>query len=310
MLPYGSIGEAEAALGRNLTAPEAVWFWYSAGMHDFWLYAHNIILLILVYSLAPLPLALLELARPGSIRRYKLQPKARVAPSAVLRCYRDVVRTFLLAVGPLQILSYPTIKWVGIRTGLPLPTGWEVLAQLAVYFVVEDYFNYWIHRALHTRWGYERIHRVHHEFTAPVGFAAPYAHWAEVILLGVPAFLGPAVVPGHIITFLLWMVIRHVEAIETHCGYDFPHTPTKYIPFYGGAEYHDYHHYVGGQSQSNFASVFTYCDYIYGTDKGYRYQRAHLAKMREQWRKVEQYGEENGKAEQYGEENGMLDKYE
>lgn len=51
------------------------------------------------------------------------------------------------------------------------------------------------------------------------------------------------------------------------CRYDFPWTPTKYIPFYGGAEYHDYHHYVGGLSQSNFASVFTYCDYIYGTDK-------------------------------------------
>lgn len=49
--------------------------------------------------------------------------------------------------------------------------------------------------------------------------------------------------------------------------YDFPRTPTKYVPFYGGAEYHDYHHFVGGQSQSNFASVFTYCDYIYGTDK-------------------------------------------
>ncbi|XP_058761780.1 calcium-dependent lipid-binding protein-like [Vicia villosa] len=34
-----------------------------------------------------------------------------------------------------------------------------------------------------------------------------------------------------------------------------------------GSEHHDYHHYVGGQSQSNFASIFTYCDYIYGTDK-------------------------------------------
>jgi hypothetical protein len=51
------------------------------------------------------------------------------------------------------------------------------------------------------------------------------------------------------------------------CSYNFPWTPTKYIPFYGGADYHDYHHYVGGQSQSNFASVFTYCDFIYGTDK-------------------------------------------
>ena len=49
--------------------------------------------------------------------------------------------------------------------------------------------------------------------------------------------------------------------------YDIPWAPINYIPFYGGADYHDYHHYVGGQNQSNFTSVFTYCDYIYGTDK-------------------------------------------
>nr|GFC45779.1 methylsterol monooxygenase 1-1-like [Tanacetum cinerariifolium] len=36
-----------------------------------------------------------------------------------------------------------------------------------------------------------------------------------------------------------------------------------------------------GQSQSNFASVFTYCDYIYGTDKGYRYQKRLLQQLKD-----------------------------
>ncbi|KAL0373085.1 UNVERIFIED_CONTAM: Methylsterol monooxygenase 1-1 [Sesamum calycinum] len=117
--------------------------------------------------------------------------------------------------------------------------------------------------------------------TAPIGFAAPYAHWAEILILGIPSFLGPAMVPGHMITFWSWIALRQIEAIETHSGYDFPWTPTKYIPFYGGPDYHDYHHYVGGQSQSNFASVFTYCDYLYGTDKGYRYQKKVLQQLRE-----------------------------
>ncbi|MQM05577.1 hypothetical protein Taro_038392 [Colocasia esculenta] len=280
MLHYRSVPEAEAVLQRNLTTAEAAWLRYSAGTHDLWLYFHNIIFLLVVYTLAPLPLAVLELTRPDAIRRYKVQPKVPVSLSAVLRCYRNVVCSFLLTVGPLQILSYPTVKWVGIRTGLPLPTWWEATAQVGVYVVVEDYANYWVHRAMHTPWGYEKIHHVHHEFTVPVGFAAPYAHWAELLLLGVPSFLGPALVPCHITVFWLWMVLRHVEAIETHCGYDFPHTPTKYIPFYGGAEYHDYHHFVGRQSQSNFASIFTYCDYIYGTDKGYRYHKDLRAKIR------------------------------
>jgi hypothetical protein len=37
--------------------------------------------------------------------------------------------------------------------------------------LVEDYLTYWLHRFLHTKWGYEKIHHVHHEKTAPSGFA-------------------------------------------------------------------------------------------------------------------------------------------
>ncbi|XP_068650077.1 very-long-chain aldehyde decarbonylase GL1-10-like [Aristolochia californica] len=290
MLPYQTMQDAEAALGRGLTSAERVWFRYSAQNSDFWLYCHNIFFLLLAFTLAPLPIVFLEYKCSKALKNYKLQPKVLVPSESVIRCYKEVMRTFICIVGPLQLISYPTVKWIGIRTGLPLPSGWEIFFQLLVYFLIEDYGNYWIHRLLHCKWGYEKIHRVHHEFTAPIGFAAPYAHWTEVLILGAPSFLGPALVPGHMVTFWLWIILRQLEAIETHSGYDFPQSPTKYIPFYGGAEYHDYHHYVGGQSQSNFASVFTYCDYLYGTDKGYRYQKEHLAKLREQWRKGEQNG--------------------
>ncbi|KAK9103577.1 hypothetical protein Sjap_020831 [Stephania japonica] len=251
MLPYQSLQEAEQALGRHLTYAETLWFNYSANMSDYFLYCHTILFLFLVFTLVPLPVVFMELKRPKIVEKYKIQPKVRIPRSLMFKCYRDVMRMFFLVVGPLQLLSYPSVKWVGIRTSLPLPSGWEMFLQLAVYFI----------------------------YTAPIGFAAPYAHWAEILILGIPSFLGPAIVPCHMITFWLWIVLRQVEAIETHSGYDFPWIPTKYIPFYGGAEYHDYHHFVGGQSQSNFASVFTYCDYIYGTDKGYRFQKQHLAKV-------------------------------
>ncbi|KDP28753.1 hypothetical protein JCGZ_14524 [Jatropha curcas] len=208
--------------------------------------------------------------------KYKLQPKIKRSLRDMFKCYIDVIKIFLLVVGPLQVFSYPTIKWIGIRTDLALPKGWEMFWQLLVYSLIEDYFNYWIHRLLHSKWGYEKIHHVHHQYTAPIGLAAPYAHWAEILILGFPAFLGPALVPGHIITYWLWFILRQIEAIETHSGYDIARSFTKYIPFYGGAEYHDYHHCVGAQSQSNFASIFTYCDYIYGTDKGYRYHHSHV----------------------------------
>ncbi|EYU30461.1 hypothetical protein ABFS82_01G086500 [Erythranthe guttata] len=281
MLPYATVEEAESVIGRSLTAAETLWFNYSATKSDYLLYCHNIVFLFILFSVVPFFFLFLEFFFEKSVSPYKIQPKVKLSFSETLHCYKSVMRMFFLVVGPLQLVSYPSIKFIGIRTSLPLPPLWEIVLQLCTYFIVEDYGNYWIHRFLHCKWGYDKIHRVHHEYTAPIGFAAPYAHWAEILILGIPSFLGPAIVPGHMITFWFWIALRQLEAIETHSGYDFPWTLTKYIPFYGGSDYHDYHHYVGGQSQSNFASVFTYCDYLYGTDKGYRYQKKVLQQFRE-----------------------------
>ncbi|CAN6286018.1 unnamed protein product [Urochloa humidicola] len=294
MIPYATAGEAEAALGRGLTRWEAAWFWYSSAMPDYWLFWHNVVILLVVYTLAPLPLALLELHCSKLTWPYKLQPRVRLPAAAFLRCYRETARVLLVTVGLLQVVSYPVFRMAGIRTGLPLPSPGEAAAQLVVYFLVEDYLGYWLHRLLHTEWCYDKIHRVHHEYAAPMGYAAPHAHWAEVIILGVPAFAGPAIAPCHITTFCLWFVLRHLEAVDTHSGFVFPFNPTSFIPFYGGADHHDYHHYVGRQSQSNFASVFTICDYIYGTDKGYRCYKATL--LANKMKEMALYDDETGRA--------------
>lgn len=93
-----------------------------------------------------------------------------------------------------------------------------MLSQFVIYFLIEDYLHYWIHRLLHSKWGYEKIHHVHHEFMAPISHAASYAHWAEILILGFPSFLGPALVPGHVITYWLWFILRQMEAVEIHSG--------------------------------------------------------------------------------------------
>ena len=72
MIPYATAAEAEAALGRAMTWAEAAWFRYSAATPDYCLYCHNVVILLVVYTLAPLPLALLELRpTPISTRGYE-----------------------------------------------------------------------------------------------------------------------------------------------------------------------------------------------------------------------------------------------
>ncbi|CAN1174526.1 Methylsterol monooxygenase 1-1 [Linum perenne] len=140
--------------------------------------------------------------------------------------------------------------------------------KISVYFLIEDFMTYWIHRGLHSStWLYNMFHKVHHEYEAPVAFSVLYNHWGDIFMLGFPSFVGPAIVPGHMLTLWLWFSVREMEAIGAHSGYDFPWDVNKLIRFYGGAEYHDYHHFVGGQTQNNFSSIFRYNDYIYGTNK-------------------------------------------
>ncbi|GLT65364.1 hypothetical protein SLA2020_378020 [Shorea laevis] len=290
MLPYQTLGEASAALGRNLTYAETLWFITRPASPTTSSTATQFF-----FSSSSSPSSLSSGIRGdralGRIRPLQDSAQGQVVVARNVSVLQGCHALVLSHRGSAAARFVSSCKMIGIRTGLPLPSGWEIVAQLLVYFMVEDYTNYWIHRFLHNKWGYEKIHRVHHEYSAPIGFAAPYAHWAEILILGIPSFLGPAMAPGHIITFWLWIALRQIEAIETHSGYDIPWSPTKYIPFYGGAEYHDYHHYVGGQSQSNFASVFTYCDYIYGTDKGYRYQKRLFQKLKGELKtSVEQNG--------------------
>ncbi|KAJ7524036.1 hypothetical protein O6H91_18G074100 [Diphasiastrum complanatum] len=267
MMQFRILEDAQAAVGRPLSPLETIWLNHTSNVTDFQLYCYNIVFLFIVFTLIPLPSVMLDVLRVRAFDKYKLQPGVHTPGSIAFQCYKDVMLTFIVVVGPLQISSYPVFKMLGFRSNLPLPSLGEIVLQLLVYFLIEDYGNYWLHRWLHSDWAYNNIHYVHHKFMAPMSFAAPYAHWSEVLILGIPSFVGPALVPGHMITFWLWIIFRNMEALETHSGYDFPWSLTKLIPFYGGAEYHDYHHFIGGKSQSNFASVFTYCDRIYGTDK-------------------------------------------
>ncbi|WVY90314.1 hypothetical protein V8G54_035828 [Vigna mungo] len=122
MLPYASVSEVEVALGRNLPFAETLWFNYSVTKSDYFLYCNNILFLFLIFSLVPLPLVFLELKRLSFFDSYKIQPKVRLSLDEMFRCYKDVMCMFFLVVGPLQLVSYPSIKdWVAIAIGMGDP---------------------------------------------------------------------------------------------------------------------------------------------------------------------------------------------
>ncbi|CAD6565380.1 MAG: C-4 sterol methyl oxidase [Alectoria sarmentosa] len=167
-------------------------------------------------------------------------------------------------------LFHPMAQYVGLATGVPFPSLFTMLYQIAVFFVLEDTWHYWSHRALH--WGplYKNIHKIHHQYSAPFGLAAEYASPIEVMILGLGTVGAPllwcAVTSDlHILTMYIWIVCRLFQAIDAHSGYEFPWSLHHFLPFWAGAEHHDVHHekFIG-----NYSSSFRWWDFVLDTESG------------------------------------------
>lgn len=149
---------------------------------------------------------------------------------------------------------------------------------------------------LHTRILYKHIHKLHHRHAAPFGLAAEYAHPVETLILGAGSLSGPILYcwytqEFHILTAYVWIVLRLLQAIDAHSGYgmhqlpfpindnliscvtDFPWSLQHIVPFWSGADHHDFHHMA---FTNNFATSFRWWDRIFGTDKKYQEYRARV----------------------------------
>lgn len=159
-------------------------------------------------------------------------------------------------------------QFFGLSTSVPFPSVWTMAYQIAVFFVLEDTWHYFSHRALH--WGplYKAIHKIHHQYSAPFGMAAEYASPIEVMILGFGTVGCPILwcaVTGdlHIFTMYVWIVLRLFQAVDSHSGYEFPWSLHHFLPFWAGADHHDLHHekFVG-----NYSSSFRWWDYLLNTE--------------------------------------------
>jgi methylsterol monooxygenase len=134
------------------------------------------------------------------------------------------------------------------------------------------------HQALHTGLLYKRIHKIHHKYSAPFGLAAEYAHPAEVAILGLGTVAGPFLwcyfmQDLHMVTMYIWITLRLFQAIDAHSGYDFPWSLQHILPFWSGADHHDFHHMA---FVNNYSTSFRWWDSVLGTDNKYKAYRKRM----------------------------------
>ncbi|KAK0111384.1 C-4 sterol methyl oxidase [Cadophora gregata] len=221
-----------------------------------------------VYFGRSLPWIIID--RISYFNKWKLQGQKIPTVKEQWACTKLVLLSHFTVELPQIWLFHPMAVSCGMDTGVPFPSWQTICIQIAIFFVLEDTWHYWMHRLFHFGFFYKNIHKIHHQYSAPFGLAAEYASPIETMVLGAGTVVVPIVfclITGnfHVLTMYLWIAARLFQAIDAHSGYDFPWSLHHIIPFWAGAEHHDVHHerFIG-----NYASSFRWWDYLMDTEAG------------------------------------------
>nr|XP_048293714.1 fatty acid hydroxylase domain-containing protein 2 isoform X2 [Myodes glareolus] len=145
-----------------------------------------------------------------------------------------------------------------------LPTFHWFLVELAFFTLVEEILFYYSHRLLHHPTLYKKIHKKHHEWTAPIGVISIYAHPIEHVVSNMlPVMVGPLAMGSHLSSITVWLSLALIITTISHCGY--------HLPFLPSPEFHDYHHLKFNQCYG----VLGVLDHLHGTDIIFKQTKAY-----------------------------------
>lgn len=196
---------------------------------------------------------LFDLLCPSLSQKHKIQPPPKQPSYAAIRqCFRVVARNQLLS--SVLHVSQLYVKGTSYAISPTLPSLAEVLPHFVVSLFLREALFYYSHRLLHYPPLYRRIHKRHHQFTAPIALAAQYAHPIEQIVANaLPITLPPQILGSHVVTFWVFLAYELANTAAVHSGYDFG----------GLAKMHDLHH---EKFNLNYGSVGL-LDWVHGTNR-------------------------------------------
>ncbi|XP_028638345.1 fatty acid hydroxylase domain-containing protein 2 [Grammomys surdaster] len=204
--------------------------------------------------------------KPTFISRYRIQRgnNEPVDPVKLRQSIRTVIFNQSVISFPMLVIYYPFLKWRRDPCSRELPTFHWFLVELAFFTLVEEILFYYLHRLFHHPKLFKKIHRKHHEWTAPVGVVSIYADPIEHMVANMlPVMVGPLAMGSHLSSITAWLSLVLIISTLTHCGYHLPFLP---LP-----ELHEYHHLKFNECYG----ILGVLDHLHGTDVTFKKTKAY-----------------------------------
>jgi methylsterol monooxygenase len=194
--------------------------------------------------------------KPEVLYEFKIQKKNKLNHAKIYSLIHRILYNQVVVTIPTSLLMIYPISSYRLSFNHELPSFKLTVFHLGMFTLIEEALFYYIHKLLHKGIFYKHIHKIHHEWTAPIGLCAIYAHPIEHIVSNLlPLFVGPFIFKSHVVTVWLWLCMAVINTIHMHSGY--------HLPFLPSSEQHDFHHKAFNVNYG----VFHLLDTIHNTNR-------------------------------------------
>ena len=182
-------------------------------------------LVLVVYWLHGLLHLAVDVSRWPPLYQYKIQQSRHLdtarLPQLVLTLVTVQASVFLPVCYLLALLSVKTDYGLWLEEDdLQLPSNRAICLHILGFAIVDEILFYLTHRLAHHKSLYRHVHKVHHEWTAPLALASDYCHPAEHLLVNVlPNIAYAATLGCDPFSYLIWWVLGYLGSQTNHSGY-------------------------------------------------------------------------------------------
>lgn len=154
--------------------------------------------------------------------------------------------------------------WIGLDKVHLWVSQLPFIAGLFLAFFTTDLFQYWAHRIFHNHVYLWRFHSVHHSTQNMDWLAGSRTHFMDIFFTRAMTFIPLYVLGFSQPVFNVYIIFIAIHAVLIHSNTRINFGPLKYI--FTTPQYHHWHHCIDSEHYGkNFASIFPFIDWIFGT---------------------------------------------
>ena len=165
-----------------------------------------------------------DISRWPPLYQHKIQPNKHLNTATLPTLFITLLKVQSLVFLPVcYILGHISVTSShGLVTDNveELPSNRSLLLHILGAAVVDEIFFYSAHRLAHHRALYQHVHKIHHQWTAPIALASDYCHPLEHLFVNVLPNISYALIFGmDPFSYLMWWIIVYLGSQTNHSGY-------------------------------------------------------------------------------------------